>query len=236
MYKKNMSLLLIFLCQNESDVEKFNKESRNLPYHRMFVMSNKFLKDFIDSQKNDSFIVLDYSKQNLNQIIRFVSLYSNPQYSELLLFLNQNVEIKKTIEIIQKHNKVESTNYIFVTRFDLALNGFNIDNIEKQTDPLTFYEDISSALRGEIVNNKVFIEALREILPESKYIIDENINLDNEIRILINSKNKNSRSEYYVTDKIISDSVKNTILFTESDMNKYKYVIKRIDGLNCYIL
>lgn len=233
-----MSPLVIFLCDNEFDlriiVESTNKES----YHRMFVLSNSALKSNVLFDKNDSILIWDYRDYDVNIICRFVSLYSNPQYSHLILYFKKFENILNDLQNLNLKDYIEQNNCIGFSRFFVSINGFNFKfNEQKNYNELEYYEKINKCFEGEPVEHLFFLEALKELLPECKYENLDNLPKDEiDLIRLFNSKNKNSTSIYYILKENTSDDIKNKIVLTSSEVEKYKYKIKREDGFILYII
>ena len=80
--------------------------------------------------------------------------------------------------------------------------------------------------------------ALDEILPLCRIDFHRSTSkLDKEITNLILTKNhQSSNTVYQVTFEELPADLRNKIIFTKDELDVYSYVLRRNDGLNCFII
>ena len=111
-----------------------------------------------------------------------------------------------------------------------------LDELELETNPLDFAEQINLALSGEPVEDVYFVKALKEILPECNYTFSQNANnLSNDILGLIKSIARPSANEISVYNNESPEKNKGYILFTNEEMSNYSFLVRRLDGLRMYL-
>lgn len=235
MYKKIVTPIIVFLCKNSSDIETFDKISYDKIYHRFFVLQDRSLKKLINFKNTDSIIILNFKDLNYETISRFVTIYTNPVYTHIVFILKET-DLQKQIDNFENKEIFDNSDAFGFSRYEVAMNGFVnfIENVV-YSNPLETFEKLSKALEGHIVNSEIFMLAIEELLPMCKYEFENELNLDKNILKIINQKNCDSKTKYLVKNEI-SENEKNIILFSNSEINNYKYVLRREDGLKCFIV
>ena len=99
-------------------------------------------------------------------------------------------------------------------------------------------DKLSQAMSEIPVEQEYFLEAIKELIPASLYILDNDFDHD-EKEILKVFNDINARLEYRdrKTDVLwMKPKTSNpAIIFTNEILQDYTFAIKRIDGLNFYI-
>jgi len=103
-------------------------------------------------------------------------------------------------------------------------------------DPLIYAQELSKALSEQPVEHEIFIEALRELLPNCQFENYKDIKeISDDVRSVFNLKYKKSSTSYNVLYEPKIEKFTNAIVFSFSILDSYKFAIKRKDGLCCYI-
>jgi len=229
-----MAPLVIYLIDSENMLNSILKNSINCSYHILFVLSNKKYKNIINQNKYQ-IIVFDFAKYDSNTLIKLIISYTDSLYTHYLIYSKYSEMVAEDIYKLEDIECKSENEAVIFSKNYFIFNNINF-NIKKQEleNPFDHFELMDQALNGYPVNEKYFLEALRELLPECRYDI-LNQNLEIEIKNILLEKNT-SNNIVYIVDNKKTDGVKNQIIFTPSEIESYKFIIKRDDGLNCYIL
>ena len=238
MYKHFVNPLLIFICKSLNDYKNF--ASQNTAYDRYYI-TDGFEVNTTD--ENSSFMSISLDKNvSVEFIIRLVFLFSNPFY-DVVIYSNTNFYDKnicdKILEDFSGINIID--NVLAVSREYVALNGFDfkidIKKVEHK-DPLIMAEKLSQAMSEIPVEQEYFIEAIKELIPASFYVLDNDFD-QNEKEILKIFKDINANLEYQDRKTNVLWMKPNTsnpaIVFNYESLQDYTFVVKRIDGMNFYI-
>lgn len=230
-----MRPLAVFLVDNEDDLLKINEASKDEAYHRFFILSNKILKNSIIYKNTDSIIVYDFKLSQIDIIIKMIIACSNSMYDHIIIILKNDFNFDDQIKNFSHNNFFQNDEAIGFTRQSFIFDNLNFIMEEKiDINPYERFEMMDKALSGEKVNAYYFKQALIELLPNADYKYQDNLKIENDIKNIIHTKIIKSNSQYLVSNK--KEDVKNLIIFTSSEIEKHKFVIRRDDGLNCYIL
>ena len=230
-----MRPLAVFLINNEDRLLKVDELSKDEGYHRFFILSNKILKNTINFESTDSIIVYDYKISQIDIIIKMIIACSNSMYDHIIIFLAQEFNFDNQLNNFLQSDTFQNEEAIGFTRQSFIFDNLNfIVNERVDINPYERFEMMDKALSGEKVNSYYFKEALRELLPNAEYKYQDGLNIDNELKNIIQFKFIKSKSQFLVSNK--NEDVKNMIIFTSSEIDKFKFVVRREDGLNCYIL
>jgi hypothetical protein len=230
-----MRPLAVFLIDNEDKLLKVDELSKDEGYHRFFVLSNKTLTNLINFKKTDSIITYDFKISQIDIIIKMIVACSNSMYDHIIIFLAQEFDFDNQIKNFSHRNTFQNEEAIGFTRQSFIFDNLNFIVDEKvDINPYERFEMMDTALSGEKVNSYYFKEALKELLPNAEYKYQDDLNIDDQLKNIIQSKFIKSNSQFLVSNK--NEDLKNLIIFTSSEIDKFKFVIRREDGLNCYIL
>lgn len=239
MYKKCMSPLCVFLCNNQLEYDQILKETDSAKYHRFFILSsNKIIRNNLEHKNSDNFMTYAFDLSRVDIISRLVTCYSHPMYSHILIFLGTEIDFDNEKNNFINQEYFQNKNCIGFTRQYVALNGFTFDPVETKMpiDPLVYAQEISKALCEQPVEHIIFVEALKELLPSCQF---ENFNdiseISSDMKSVFNSKYKKSSTVYNVLYEPKIEKFTNAIVFSFSTLDSYKFAIKRNDGLCCYI-
>lgn len=239
MYKKSMSPLCVFLCNNQLEYDQILNNTESAKYHRFFILSsNKIVRNNLEHKNTDNFMVYSFDLSRMDIISRLTTCYSNPMYSHVLIFLRSTIDFENEKNNFIDQEYFQNKNCIGFTRQHVALNGFTFDPAETEMplDPLIYAQELSKALSEQPVEHKIFIEALKELLPHCQFENYKDISqISNDIRSVFDSKYKKSSTTYNVLYEPKIEKFTNAIVFSFSILDSYKFTIKRDDGLCCYI-
>jgi hypothetical protein len=234
-----MSPLCVFLCNNQLEYDQILKDTENAKYHRFFILSSsKIIRNNLEHKNTDNFMTYDFELSRMDIVSRLVTCYSHPMYTHIFIFLKTVVDFEAEKNHFTNNEFFQNKNCIAFTRQYVALNGFAFDPVEVEMpiDPVVYAQELTNALSEQPVEHKIFIEALKELLPYCQF---ENYNeikeLSNDIKYVFNSKYKKSSTVYNVLYEPKEEKLMNAIVFCYSTLDSYKFTIKRNDGLCCYI-
>lgn len=227
-----MRPLCVFLCSDKSSYQIISDRTRDEGFHRYFVLKNKsIVVDKKDLNEQDSLINFDFSNVEYTTLARMVVAYSDAQYSDFFVFKDNY----QNIDEISINEKYLWDNEIFYFSKDyVVFEGYNFTK-EIIEPTYEYYQNINKALAGEIVSDKYFIEAIKELLADVNYIFDKSSEqLPAKYKSLFksNTKSEITYSIFYESNT----SNKNSIIFTKLVLDSFKYKITNDEELNCYFL
>lgn len=234
-----MSPLCVFLCEDQFNYDLILKNTEDAKYHRFFILSSKnIIRNNFSHKNTDNFMTYNYDLANIETIARLITCYSNPLYSHIFIFLNNDINFDNEKLNFSNVDYFQNSKCVGFTRQHVALNGFQFDPVivELPVDPVQYAFELGKALNEEPVDHKIFLEAMKELLPNCEFInYKELTELDNDIKSIFNIKYKKSSTIYNVLYEPNLDNFSNSIVFSHSKLDSYKFAIKRNDGLCCYI-
>ena len=234
-----MSPLCVFLCDNQLEYDQILKDTESAKYHRFFILSsNKIIRNNLEHKNTDNFMTYDFELSRMDIVSRLVTCYSHPMYSHIFVFLKDVVDFETEKNNFIDNEFFQNKNCIGFTRQYVALNGFTFDPVEVEMpmDPVTYAQELSKALSEQPVDHKIFIEALKELLPHCQFENYNEINeLSSDIKSVFSSKYKQMSTIYNVLYEPKDKKFINAIVFSFLALDSYKFAIKRNDGLCCYI-
>lgn len=233
MYNLFMNLFVYFVEGNDT-LEAAFQQSKEKKYERMFILNSKSLQHNRKYINSDKILIFNHNDFDLNCSIKLAFLYSEPIYDKLIFIFNLEFDLQNFK--FSNESFYEDDNILIISRNYVIFNDFNFKRNNKIIlDPIEMFENINKALSGEIVDEYVFKEALKELLPIASYSYDSAFDYENfQYKKLINDKNTDSKTKYIIS-KEKSASVSKNIVFTLADYDNFKYVLRRDDGLKCYI-
>ena len=239
MYKNYMSPLCVFLCNSQLEYDQILKDTESAKYHRFFILSsNKIIRNSFEHKNTDNFMTYAFDKTRIDVISRLITCYSHPMYSHMLIFTNSTIDFEKEKDNFTDIEFFQNKNCVGFTRQHVALNGFAFDPAETEMpiDPVVYAQELGKALSEQPVDHNMFVEAIKELLPNCQF---ENYNdieqLSHDIKLVFKTKYKKSTSVYNVLYEPKIEKFINSIVFSFSTLDSYKFAIKRNDGLCCYI-
>lgn len=210
-----------------------------------------FISPYTDLQvKNANCLYMPNFSINdgLEILCRLTFLYSNPDFEFLIIFYDNKLidleTINETISLLSENDYINNSILFATTRSYVAFNGFNFSEPVKivAEDPLADIKNINLALEGKPVEEKYFILALNELLPELKIKIMCSFN-DNNLIGYLKSKNIISEGTIYAVDDLDSFdrsqmTKKDMIVYFTYDKQELNHImaLHRTDGFIAYIL
>jgi hypothetical protein len=244
LYKKFVNTLAVFIFETSLDFFQTLDDTGRMPFHRYFILPDDSMKNAtgITIKPTDSFMYMKITNIDYAMIQRLVVAYSNPMYEKIVVLKNnKDINFLKISSLFQESNYFETEEYIGFTRRNFVLDGTKqIQKEDIKSHPLNdydFMDNIGTALDGEPVSNNIFLKALEEILPLCKFDYHQSASkLEKDIISLISSKNhQSSNTIYKIYFNKIPAETRNSIIFSQEELDVYSYVIRRTDGLKCFI-
>lgn len=225
--------LVSFILTSQEELEKVAYQTSALNYHRYFIIVgfdvNRGSRHFKDT---DSFLeIQSLDKSNIEIIKRLVLVYSPPDYEHIAFYISNNIislpELQNLFHDLLngKHTK---TDYLF----SISRMNFVFENIV--TEPVTnssldYSEIINNAMMGEPISYDNFKIALKELLPEYTYNLDQScMSINNDLKnILLDHNKKNYAPKLTAYYNEIKEHEK-CIMFFNLDPNIKSYSSKII--------
>ena len=229
-----MQPLCVFLCSSKESYHIILESTKEEGFHRMFILGSKFQADPKYKQDTDSVIVYDFENLDYNLISRMIVAYSNQIYSHFFIFKDEYLSIDDCLNKIKNLSKYEqeflyfSKEYVVFQGYDFCMkNEIILNEFDK-------YENITKALSGEKVEDKYFILAIEELLPQNaKFVFHESAeNLPIKYKKLFSSSASETVFEIFYNPQNAPD---NAMIFSDKSFEYFKYKLSNLDGMNFYI-
>lgn len=228
-----MAPLVVFLIRDKDMFMKALEHVTDSRYHVCLILSNKNIAKNLQNIKHQ-ILIFDFDKYNNEILLKIIISYTDAIYSHYLIYSKQSYEIENDLLILENEDFINKNGLFGFSKNYYIFNDVKFEKIQITIDnPFEHFDMMEKALNGEIVDQKYFMIALEELLPDAHFKIE--CDIPDEILKIISTKNNNSKMEYLVSDKL-NDGVKHQIIFTPSKIETYNFIIKRDDNFNCYIL
>lgn len=187
--------LTAFITTSQEELEKVAYQTSALNYHRYFIIvgfdvnrNNRFFRD------TDSFLeIQSLDKSNIEILKRLVLVYSPPDYENIAFYISNNIislpELQNLFHDLLngKHTK---TDYLFsISRMNFVFENHMEES--SNVSPLDFSEIIDNAMMEKPISFDHFKVALKELLPEYTYGLDQSCMLmNNDLKNILLDHNK----------------------------------------------
>ena len=189
--------LTAFITTSQEELEKVAYQTSALNYHRYFIIAgfdvnrnNRFLRD------TDSFLeIQSLDKSNIEILKRLVLVYSPPDYENIAFYISNNIislpELQNLFHNLLngKHTK---TDYLFsISRMNFVFENFTPES--SPVNPLDFSEIIENAMMEKPISFDHFKIALKELLPEYTFGLDQScMSMNNDLKNILIEHNKSN--------------------------------------------
>jgi hypothetical protein len=187
--------LTAFITTSQEELEKAAYQTSALNYHRYFIIvgfdvnrNNRFFRD------TDSFLeIQSLDKSNIEILKRLVLVYSPPDYENIAFYISNNIislpELQNLFHDLLngKHTK---TDYLFsISRMNFVFENHMEES--SNVSPLDFSEIIDNAMVEKPISFDHFKVALKELLPEYTYGLDQScMSMNNDLKNILLDHNK----------------------------------------------
>jgi hypothetical protein len=233
--------LTAFITYTQDELEKIAYQTSALNYHRYFIIvgfavnrNYKFLRE------TDSFLeIQSLETSNMEVLKRLVLVYSPPDYENIAFYISNNIislpELQNLFHDLLngKHTK---TDYLFsISRMNFVFENSS----SEQTTPesLNYSEIINNAMMEVPISYDQFKIAIKELLPEYTYSLDQScMSMNNDLKNIIlehNKKNYVPKLTAYYNE--IKEHEKCIMLFDlDPELQNYSSKIISIEGYVVY--
>ena len=233
--------LVAFITSSQKEIEKIAYQTSSINYHRYFIVvgyeadrQNRYFRD------TDSFLeISSLDKTNLEVVKRLVLVYSPPDYENIACYITNNIisvfELQQLFHDLLngKHTK---TDYLF----SISRMNFVFESSVQETKPVDisdYSEIIENAMMEKPISFEHFKFALKELLPEYTFSLDQScMSMNNDIKnIILEHNNKNYVPKMIVYHNTVKEHEK-CIMFFDNDpvINNYSSKIISIEGYVIY--
>ena len=233
--------LTAFITTSQEELEKVAYQTSALNYHRYFIIvgfdvnrNNRYLRD------TDSFLEIEsLDKNNIEVLKRLVLVYSPPDYENIAFYISNNIISLPELQNLfhdMLNGRLTKNDYLFaISRMNFV---YEISAQESnQIDPLEYSEIIDNAMMEKPISFDHFKIALKELLPEYNFSLDQScMPMNNDLKNIILEHNKNN---YVPKMTIYYNEIKEhekCIMFFDLDpgLNNYSSKIISIEGYVVY--
>lgn len=234
--------LVAFITNSQEEIEKIAYQTSAISYHRYFIINgytvNRQSRYF---KETDSFLEIESLDANKKELLRrLVLVYSPPDYEHIALYTSNNIislsELQALFHNLFNGDHTKTDYLMSISRMNFVFD-YNQEEIEDQVNVFDYSEIIDNAMMEVPVSLDHMKIALKELLPNNTFVLDEScMNLNNELKNIILEHNKNN---YNSKMKVYFNEVKNNekcIMFFDIDpsIDNYSNKIISIEGYVCY--
>ena len=234
--------LTAFITTSQDELEKVAYQTSALNYHRYFIIvgfdvnrNNRYLKD------TDSFLeIQSLEKSNIEILKRLVLVYSPPDYENIALYITNNIislsELQNLFHDLLNGKHTKTDYLISISRMNFVFE--NVTTEPTQNTSLDYSEIINDAMMEKPISYEHFKIALRELLPEYTYNLDQScMSINNDLKnIILDHNKKNYAPKLTAFYNAIKEHEK-CIMFFDSDpeIKNYSSKIISIEGYVVYM-
>ena len=225
--------LTAFITYTQDELEKIAYQTSALNYHRYFIIvgfavnrNYNFLRD------TDSFLeIQSLDTSNIEVLKRLVLVYSPPDYENIAFYISNNIislpELQNLFHDLLngKHTK---TDYLFsISRMNFVFE--NSSKEESSSETFDYSEIINNAMMELPISYDQFKIALKELLPEYTYNLDQScMSMNNDLKNIILEHNKKNYVPKLTTYYNEIKEHDKCIMFFDLDPNLQNYSSKII--------
>ena len=192
-----MDVLVCFICRSQVEIEKLAYQTSQLPYHRYFIIVGfEVNRSFRSIKETDSFLeIQSLDDTNLEILKRLSLVYSPPEYENIAFYVSNNIisleELQRLFNNLLNgiHTK---TDYLF----SISRMNFVFENSAAEISsviPVDYSQIIEDAMMEKPISFENFKIALKELLPEYTFILDEScMSMSNDIKNILLQHNKSN--------------------------------------------
>ena len=233
--------LTAFITTSQEELEKVAYQTSALNYHRYFIIvgfdvnrNNRFFRD------TDSFLEIEsLNKSNIEVLKRLILVYSPPDYENIAFYISNNIISLPELQNLF-HELLNGKHTITDYLFSISRMNFVFENNASEpltVNPIDYSEIIQDAMMEKPISFEHFKIAVKELLPEYTYALDQTcMSMNNDLKNIIIEHNKNNfvpkMTAYYNEIK----EHEKCIMFFNSDqaMSNYSSKIISIEGYVVY--
>ena len=187
--------LVAFIAYSQEELEKVAYQTSALNYHRYYIIVGFSVnRNYRHLRETDSFLEIEsLDKSNIEILKRLILVYSPPDNEHIAFYISNNIIILPELQNLfhdllnGKHTK---TDYLF----SISRMNFVFENYTPESSPvnlLDLSEIIDNAMMGKPISFDHFKVALKELLPESTFGLDQScMSMHNDIKNLLIEHNK----------------------------------------------
>jgi hypothetical protein len=236
-----MDELVCFICGSQDELEKLAYQTSQLPYHRYFIIAGfEVNRNYRMLKETDSFLeIQSLDKSNVEVLKRLSLVYSPPDYENIAFYTSNNIisltELQNLFHDLLngRHTK---TDYLFsISRMNFVFENYVPE--KEAVNPLEYSSIIDSAMMGEPISYDHFKIAVKELLPEYTFTLDQScMSMSNDLKnILLDHNKKNYVPKLTAYFNEIKEHEK-CIMFFDLDpsLQNYSSKIISIEGYAVY--
>ena len=235
--------LVAFITHSQDEIEKLAYQTSALNYHRYYIIVgfsvNRQSKYF---KETDSFLEIESIDANNKEILkRLVLVYSPPDYENIALYTSNNIislnELQNLFHDLLNGKYTKTDYLISISRMNFVFE--KQESIEEeQIDTLDYAQIMSNAMMEKPISYDHFKIALKELLPEYTFALDQScMSMSNDFKNIILEKNKKNfpaKTTIYYNE--IKEHEKCVMFFDlDPSLQNYSSKIVSIEGYVVYM-
>lgn len=237
-----MNCITVFVVNQEDQLKNLLQDTNEILSHRLFILNNFDFDKKKSSYILSSDVLISYKSAvglNENIVHRLSLMYTDPIYEKIIIPIGVfTFEEIQTIINSEYEESCKIKNLQLIIREDAMINGIKINSIDHISDDILEESDMMfAAFNGEAVNDKYFMKALEELIPQGKFDFSQVLNIDN-VKFLQQYSIENHKDIikiFYNPSNQINDKFSIIVIDNDFEIENYAFILKRLDGLKLYI-
>lgn len=237
-----MNCITVFVVNQEDQLKNLLQDTNEILSHRLFILNNFDFDKKKSSYILSSDVLISYKSAvglNENIVHRLSLMYTDPIYEKIIIPIGVfTFEEIRTIINSDYEESCKIKNLQLIIREDAMINGIKINSIDHISDDILEESDMMfAALNGEAVNDKYFMKALEELIPQGKFDFSQVLNIDH-VKFLQQysiDNHKDNIKIFYNPSNQINDKFSIIVIDNDFEIENYAFMLKRLDGLKLYI-
>jgi hypothetical protein len=189
--------LTAFITSSQEELEKVAYQTSTLNYHRYFIIvgfevnrNYRFLRD------TDSFLeIQSLDKSNIEVLKRLSLVYSPPDYENIALYISNNIislpELQNLFHDLMNGKHTKTDYLVSISRMNFVFENYSSESAP--VNPLDLSEIIDNAMMEKPISFDHFKIALKELLPEYTFSLDQScMSMNNDLKNILIENNKNN--------------------------------------------
>ncbi|MCF8494717.1 MAG: hypothetical protein K9G65_04945 [Rickettsiaceae bacterium] len=233
--------LTAFITSSQEELEKVAYQTSTLNYHRYFIIvgfevnrNYRFLRD------TDSFLeIQSLDKSNIEVLKRLSLVYSPPDYENIALYISNNIislpELQNLFHELMNGKHTKTDYLVSISRMNFVFENYSPESAP--VNPLDLSEIIDNAMMEKPISFDHFKIALKELLPEYTFSLDQScISMNNDLKNILIENNKNNYVPKMTTYYNEIKEHEKCVMFFDSDpaIQNYSSKIISIEGYVVY--
>ena len=189
--------LVAFIAESQEELEKVAYQTSALNYHRYYIIVGFSVnRNYRHLRETDSFLeIQSLDKSNIEILKRLVLVYSPPDYENIALYISNNIislfELQNLFHDLLNGKHTKTDYLLSISRMNFVFENYTPES--SPVNPLDLSEIIDNAMMEKPISFDHFKVALKELLPEYTFNLDQScMSMNNDLKNILIEHNKSN--------------------------------------------